>query len=138
MASDLLHGCPDQGNRLESPSGADDAAVVGSNMWGEKNASVSSTTSEAMFAPSVLMPTVALLEELADGGPALEFAVGTGRVALPLSAREVVVRGVELSPPMAARLAEKPPGAAVRVTIGDMTAAHVEGDFKLVTWCGTP
>jgi SAM-dependent methyltransferase len=77
-------------------------------------------------------PTVALLEELADGGPALEFAVGTGRVALPLSARGVVVHGVELSAPMAARLAEKPHAAAVHVTIGDMTAAHVEGDFKLV------
>jgi SAM-dependent methyltransferase len=105
---------------------------MGSNMWGEVIASVYDATSAAMFAPSVLNPTVALLEELAQGGPALEFAVGTGRVALPLSARGVVVHGIELSPPMAARLAEKPRGAAVQVTIGDMTAAHVKGDFKLV------
>jgi SAM-dependent methyltransferase len=117
---------------VESPSGADDAAVMGSNMWGEEAASVYDATSAAMFAPSVLNPTVALLEELAQGGPALEFAVGTGRVALPLSARGVVVHGVELSAPMAARLAEKPQGAAVPVTIGDMSAAHVRGDFKLV------
>jgi SAM-dependent methyltransferase len=130
--ADLCAGAQTKENRVESPSGADDAAVVGSNMWGEEIASVYDATSAAMFAPSVLNPTVALLEELADGGPALEFAVGTGRVALPLSARGVVVHGVELSAPMAARLAEKPQGAAVPVTIGDMTAAHVEGDFKLV------
>jgi hypothetical protein len=60
-----------------------------------------------MFAPSVLNPTVTLLEELAQGGPALEVAVGTGRVALPVSARGVEVYGPELSAPMAARLAEK-------------------------------
>jgi hypothetical protein len=83
--------------------------MVGSNMWGDEVASVYDANSSAMFAPSVLNPTVALLEELAQGGAALEFAAGTGRVALPLSAREVVVHGVELSPPIAARLAEKPP-----------------------------
>jgi Methyltransferase domain len=105
---------------------------MGSNLWGEDIASIYDATSAEMFAPSVLNPTVALLEELAQGGPALELAVGTGRVALPLSARGVVVHGVELSPPMAARLAEKPQSAAVPVTIGDMTTAHVEGDFKLV------
>jgi SAM-dependent methyltransferase len=91
-----------------------------------------------MFAPSVLNPTVALLEELAQGGPALELAVGTGRVALPLSSRGVVVHGVELSAPMAARLAEKSHGAAVHVTIGDMTSALVETISSSCTWCGTP
>jgi co-chaperonin GroES (HSP10) len=34
-----------------------------------------------MFAPEVLEPTVDRLAALADGGRALEFAIGTGRVA---------------------------------------------------------
>src|ERR1019366_10158221 len=43
-----------------------------------------------------------------EGGPALEFAVGTGRVALPLSARGIAVHGIELSPHMAEQLRTKP------------------------------
>ena len=56
-----------------------------------------------MFDPDVLGPTVELLAELAGEGAALEFAVGTGRVALPLAARGVPVSGIELSIPMADR-----------------------------------
>jgi tRNA/tmRNA/rRNA uracil-C5-methylase (TrmA/RlmC/RlmD family) len=52
----------------------------------------------AKFEPSVLGPIVELLAELARGGPALEFAAGTGRVALPLSQRGIAVHGIELSP----------------------------------------
>lgn len=85
-----------------------------------------------MFAPDVLGPTVDVLAELAAGGPALEFAVGTGRVALPLVARGVEVHGIELSEAMAARLTAKPGGDAVRVTLGDMTSTRVEGRFSLV------
>ena len=47
--------------------------------------------------PAVLDPTVGLLAELADGGPVLEFAIGTGRVALSLSARGISVHAIELS-----------------------------------------
>ena len=47
---------------------------------------------------------VAFLEKLADGGPALELAVGTGRIALPLAARGIVVDGVDISPAMVAQL----------------------------------
>ena len=52
--------------------------------------------------------TVAFLEELAGGGPALELAIGTGRIALPLAARGVRVDGIDLSPAMVARLRAKP------------------------------
>jgi 16S rRNA A1518/A1519 N6-dimethyltransferase RsmA/KsgA/DIM1 with predicted DNA glycosylase/AP lyase activity len=63
----------------------------------------------------------------------LEFAVGTGRVALPLSARGTQVHGLELSPHMAAQLRDKPGADTVPVTIGDMTAARVPGaPFTLV------
>jgi SAM-dependent methyltransferase len=79
-----------------------------------------------------LNPIVDLLVELAGGGPALEFAVGTGRVALALSARGVSVQGIELSPHMAERLRAKPGADAVPVTIGDMTTTQVSGSFKLV------
>ena len=73
-----------------------------------------------------------VLEELADGGPVLEFAVGTGRIAAPLAARGVPVSGIELSRAMAARIAGKPGGEAVDVTIGDMTSTRVAGEFSLV------
>lgn len=66
------------------------------------------------------------------GRGALEFAVGTGRVALPLSARGVPVSGIELSPPMVERLRAKPGADAVPVTIGDMTTTRVDGAFSLV------
>jgi SAM-dependent methyltransferase len=80
----------------------------------------------------VIAPTVDLLAELADGGPALELAVGTGRVALPLSARGVAVHGIELSPHMVDQLRTKPGADAVSVTIGDMTSARAQGEFTLV------
>lgn len=75
---------------------------------------------------------VGLLASLAGDGPVLEFAVGTGRVALALSARGVSVRGIELSPHMAERLRAKPGADAVPVTIGDMTTTRVPGEFTLV------
>ena len=87
----------------------------------------------AMAEPSVLGPMAGLLAELARGGPALEFAVGTGRVALALSARGIAVHGLELSRPMAERMSAKPGADAVPVTIGDMTTARVPGaPFALV------
>lgn len=82
--------------------------------------------------PSVVDPMVDLLAELARGGPALEFGVGTGRVALALSARGVPVQGIELSPHMATQLRAKPGADAVPVTVGDMTSTRVAGDFTLV------
>ena len=60
-----------------------------------------------MFAPEVLGPTVDRLAELAGGGRALEFAIGTGRVAVPLAERGVSVTGIELSAPMIAQLRDE-------------------------------
>ena len=105
---------------------------MGSITWGEDLAEVYDATYSAMFEPPVLNPTVDRLAELAQGGPALEFAVGTGRVALPLSGRGISVYGFELSPHMAEKLLAKPGADAVPVTIGDMTTTRVPGAFKLV------
>jgi SAM-dependent methyltransferase len=73
-----------------------------------------------------------LLAELAGDGPALEFAIGTGRIALPLQARGVEVHGIELSPHMVEQLRAKPGGAELPVTLGDMARTHVDGAFRLV------
>ncbi len=89
-------------------------------------------TSAEQFAPSLLEPTVDFLAGLAASGKALEFAIGTGRVALPLRARGVEVYGLEISEDMVAQLRAKPGGDAIPVTIGDMASTRVEGSFSLV------
>ncbi|EOD69695.1 class I SAM-dependent DNA methyltransferase [Amycolatopsis vancoresmycina] len=82
-----------------------------------------------MFAPEVVGPAVERLAALADGGRALEFAIGTGRIAVPLAERGVPVAGIELSEPMLARLRAK---AAIPVVTGDMATATAPGRFSLV------
>jgi SAM-dependent methyltransferase len=101
-------------------------------IWEQAVAEVYDAVSAAMFDPAVLNPTIDLLAELAGGGTALEFAIGTGRVALPLRLRGVGVAGIELSPHMAGQLRNKPGGELVPVTIGDMTTTQVPGPFGLV------
>ncbi|MEJ0066455.1 MAG: class I SAM-dependent methyltransferase [Caulobacteraceae bacterium] len=78
------------------------------------------------------LAAVQALFELADGGPVMEFAIGTGRIALPLAARGLAVSGIEASPEMVAKLREKPGGDAIPVVIGDMAQARAEGGFDLV------
>lgn len=93
------------------------------HVWGSEVAAGYDATSSAMFEPEVLGPAVDLLADLARGGPAVEFAVGTGRVALPLSARGVRVHGIELSPHMAEQLRAKPGAEAIEVVIGTTLAS---------------
>jgi SAM-dependent methyltransferase len=81
--------------------------------------------------PAEVTPAVDLLEQLAAGGPVLEFAIGTGRVAVPLHERGLEVHGIDDSPAMVAKLREKV-GDAIPVEIGDMATAHVDGEFALV------
>lgn len=78
------------------------------------------------------METVAFLEQLASGGPALELAIGTGRVALPLAARGIRVDGIDLSPAMVAKLRAKPGGGQIAVTMGDFAAVPVQGSYRLI------
>jgi len=88
--------------------------------------------SDDMFAPALLDATSGFLAGLAGAGRALELAVGTGRVALPLSAHGVSVSGIELSPSMLGRLRAKPGGDAIDVVEGDLTTTRVPGEFSLV------
>jgi SAM-dependent methyltransferase len=85
-----------------------------------------------MGEPETIDPAVDLLAELAGDGRALELAIGTGRIALPLAARGVDVAGIDLSEPMVEQLRAKPGGAEIPVVIGDMTTTRVDGTFRLV------
>lgn len=76
--------------------------------------------------------TVAFLERQARGGPALELAIGTGRIALPLTARGVRVDGIELSAAMLARLRAKPGGDRLDVSLADFTEVAVPGRYRLI------
>jgi SAM-dependent methyltransferase len=84
------------------------------------------------FTAGDIEATVDFLAHHAAGGPALEFGVGTGRIALPLSRRGVPTHGIDLSRPMVARLKSKPGGEDVDVAIGDIATTSVEGSFSLV------
>ena len=107
-------------------------AAVAIYVWDAETAADYDAATPGMFDPALLDPCVDVLASLAGDGPALEFAVGTGRVALPLSARGVRVSGIELSPHMAERLRAKPGADAVPVTVGDMATTRVDGEFTLV------
>ena len=75
---------------------------------------------------------VAFLKELAGTGPALELAIGMGRVAIPLKAQGVEVHGIDNSDAMVARLRAKPGGDAIPVTMGDFADVDVEGHYPLI------
>lgn len=82
------------------------------------------------FAAEDVEATVGFLARIAGDGPALEFGVGTGRVAVPLARRGVPTHGIDLSRPMVARLKAK--AADIEVAIGDFATTSVEGAFSLV------
>ncbi len=99
--------------------------------FGEQVAAGYDDDESEMFAPQVIDETVGLLAELAGKGRALELAIGTGRIALPLAARGVPVHGIDMSRAMVARLRAKPGSDEVGVTIGDFATTRVEGTFSL-------
>jgi SAM-dependent methyltransferase len=76
-------------------------------------------------------PVVDFLAALAGDGAALELAIGTGRIALPLAQRGIRVAGIDLSPDMVAQLRAKPGGAELPVAIGDYATTRVDGTFSL-------
>jgi SAM-dependent methyltransferase len=101
-------------------------------IWDAEAAQSYDTPGVGMFADDVIGPTVDRLVALADGGPALEFAIGTGRVAVPLHRRGVPVTGIELSAPMIAQLRTTADEAAIPVVVGDMATTAAPGTFTLV------
>jgi SAM-dependent methyltransferase len=100
--------------------------------FGERVAARYDESLSEMFEPAAVEPVVEFIAGLAGDGAALELGIGTGRIALPLSARGVPVHGIDLSEAMVARLREKPGADAVGVTIGDFATTAVDGTFTVV------
>jgi SAM-dependent methyltransferase len=100
--------------------------------FGERAASVYDERTAGMFDPAVVRPVVRQLADFAGRGRALEFGIGTGRIALPLAERGVRVSGIDNSEAMVARLRAKPRSEEIDVTIGDFARTLVDGEFSLV------
>jgi SAM-dependent methyltransferase len=105
---------------------------MGPAFSGEREAAVYDDLAADMFDAAVVTPVMETLAELAGEGRALEFGIGTGRIALPLAERGVRVHGIDASEAMVARLRAKPGGKEIDVTIGDFATATVDGRFSLV------
>ena len=85
-----------------------------------------------VFDPAVVDPIVDLLEKLCPDGRALEFGIGTGRIALPLARRGIAVHGVDISNAMIERLKEKQRDEDISITLGDFSTTRVDSSFSLV------
>jgi SAM-dependent methyltransferase len=99
--------------------------------FGEDAAEIYDTEPDAGHRRETLA-TVSFLESLSGGGPVLELAIGTGRVALPLAARGVRVDGIDFSAPMVAKLRAKPGGDQIAVTMGNFADVPVQGSYRLI------
>lgn len=108
------------------------AEQLNPHVWTEAVARDYDRSSASMYAPDVLDPAVQFLTDHAAGGRVAEFAIGTGRVALPLAAQGLDVAGIEFSTAMVEELRHKDGGADLQVAIGDMATTRLPGEFSLV------
>ncbi|MFG1932705.1 class I SAM-dependent DNA methyltransferase [Mycobacterium sp. NPDC048908] len=99
--------------------------------FGEEIAATYDAATSGMYDQSIIDCVVDVLAELTGDGRALEFGIGTGRIAIPLARRGVEVQGIDLSRAMVARLREKPGGSGMKVAIGDFADTRVPGAFSL-------
>jgi SAM-dependent methyltransferase len=97
----------------------------------ERVAATYDDSADGMFDPAFTDTVAEVLAGLAGGGRALEFGIGTGRIALPLARRGVEVHGIDLSRAMVARLRAKPGGETIPVAIGDFATTAMDGTFAL-------
>jgi SAM-dependent methyltransferase len=104
----------------------------GSSTYGDRIADIyDDVYGEVPFSGDVAS-TVGFLRDVAGDGPMLELGIGTGRVALPLRRAGVDVAGIDASRAMVARLAAKPGGDAIPVTIADFARFGLDGRFRAV------
>jgi len=101
------------------------------NRFDDRVAADYDAASAAMFDPGVVEPAVDFLASLAGDGAALEFGIGTGRIALPLSRRGIAVHGIDLSAAMVDRMRAKPGADQIGVTIGDFATTRVDRTFRV-------
>ncbi|QKW18028.1 class I SAM-dependent methyltransferase [Kitasatospora sp. NA04385] len=106
--------------------------MTSSELWSRETAERYDAGEAESSSAAALEPTLAFLAELAGDGRALEFAIGTGRVGVPLRERGVPVAGIELSAHMAAVLRRKVDEDTLPVAVGDMATTVVPGGFTLV------
>ncbi|MEU6384043.1 class I SAM-dependent methyltransferase [Streptomyces bauhiniae] len=106
--------------------------MTSSELWDRASAERYDAEETEMSSAGVLGPALDFLAGLAGAGRALEFAVGTGRVAVPLRERGVPVAGIEFSAHMAEVLRRKVDEETLPVTLGDMATTVVPGEFSLV------
>jgi SAM-dependent methyltransferase len=100
--------------------------------FGERVAAFYDDRSSAMNAPEAVEPVADVLAGFAGDGGALEFGIGTGRIAIPLAERGVRVAGIDSSDAMLARLRAKPAAGSIQAVLGDFATTRVEGAFDLV------
>ncbi|MDF3299374.1 class I SAM-dependent DNA methyltransferase [Streptomyces tropicalis] len=106
--------------------------MTSSELWGHATAERYDAEEAGISSAAALGPALAFLADLAGDGRALEFAIGTGRVGVPLRELGIPVSGIELSAHMAAVLRRKVDEGRLPVTLGDMATTVVPGEFSLV------
>ncbi|MGW4055889.1 class I SAM-dependent DNA methyltransferase [Streptomyces sp. NPDC004779] len=106
--------------------------MTSSELWDHDTAERYDAEEAELSSAAFLRPTLDFLAELAGDGRALEFAIGTGRVGVPLRERGVPVTGIELSAHMAAVLRRKADEDTLPVVMGDMATTTAPGRFTLV------
>ncbi|MHB8311684.1 MAG: class I SAM-dependent DNA methyltransferase [Candidatus Dormibacteria bacterium] len=104
----------------------------GPETYGDRIAGVYDAQYETTHALDDTPAAVETLAQLADAGPVLELAIGTGRLALPLAERGLDVHGIDASEQMVAKLREKAGGDRIPVSMGDFANVGVEGEFSLI------
>lgn len=102
------------------------------DLWGHKTATAYDKNNADMFAPEELNPALDLLTELAGDGGVLEFAAGTGRLAIPLAERGLRVHAVDYSEPMLEQLRCKDSAGLVTITVADMARVTLDEKFGVV------
>ena len=125
MGGKVICGLVDRQSRAGR---GDHMKEYGPSTFGELNAA----DYDELHDPGTTDQAVALLADLAQGGSVYELAIGTGRVALPLKQLGLEVQGSDASPEMVAKLCNKPGGANIPVTIGNMVDVPIEGQFDLI------
>lgn len=105
--------------------------MQGDGYFDERVAARYDESAEVMSDAGAVDPVVEFLAELAGTGGALEFGIGTGRIALPLAQRGLPVHGIELSKAMVAKMRAKPGGEDIGVAIGDFATTTVDRTFSV-------
>ncbi len=102
------------------------------DFFGEEVAARYDEGAADLSTPEVINPIVEFLASLAGDGRALEFGIGTGRIALPLQERGVSVDGIDFSAAMLSRLKAKPGAETIEALEGDFATTAMGDTYDLV------